>query len=205
MSPTRFMMVNPMWFTNSKNSVNRCKFMPWVSVSKILAFYLFSLCSRCPLWLKNLCKSMLILSKNSLYSLSSPVNPVKERKSIILKLFMQNEPNFPNAQIFITPVLIRNYPQNDVSAHPKNKPNSNPIKANSPNAQNDHNPIYNKRLHKKGRFRPKKTNPISNPITRKKQWFLPEEAAFGFIHFDLIFLCIKFNFLSLAAIIEKRL
>ena len=165
MSPTRFMMVNPMWFTNSKNSVNRCK-----SVSKILLPLLF----------------LLILSKNS----------VQERKSIILKLFMQNEPNFPNTLITLTPVIIKACRNVHPLAHPKNEPNTNPIKANSPNAKNEHNPIYNKRLHKytpvsaqkkQTQFKPK-TNPIFLRIFRVLR------GAFLFLSFYFTFSTLVLHF-----------
>ena len=49
MSPTRFMMVNPMWFTNSKNSVNLCLRNRCKSVSKksnIPTFYQKQSCPR---------------------------------------------------------------------------------------------------------------------------------------------------------------
>ena len=80
-----------------------------------------------------------------------------------MKLFMQNEPNFPNTQINLTPSITKDYMKNDVSAPPKNEPKTKPIKANSPNAQNDHNPIDNKRLHKKRAFPPKKNEPNFKP------------------------------------------
>ena len=72
---------------------------------------------------------------------------------------MQNEPN-----LCCFSAKNRDYDKKRT----QNEPNSKPIKANSPNAKNQHNPIYNKRLHKKRAFPPKKIQtqfkPNSKPI-----------------------------------------
>ena len=134
MNRVGFMMVNPMWFTNSKIRVNQ-------------------------------------VSKNSLFSLHYPVNPVEERKSIILKLFMQNKPNFPNTPISITPVITKNYITNDFANPPKTNPKRTQSKPIRQMLKMTTTTFITSDYIKKGRFRPKKTNPIqsqSNPIFNSK-------------------------------------
>ena len=91
---------------------------------------------------------------------------------------MQNEPNLPSTQIFITSVTRKNYIKYTRLEHPKNEPNTNPIRTQS-------KPIYKilkmtittfiiSDYIKKGRFRPKKTNPISNP---KRTQFYPKNSV----------------------------
>ena len=76
---------------------------------------------------------------------------------------MQNKPNFPNTLKNLTPAIIKACRNVHPLAHPKNEPNSNPIKANLQNAQNEYNPIYNKRLPKYTPVSAKKNKPNSNP------------------------------------------
>ena len=54
----------------------------------------------------------------------------------------------------------------------KNEPKTKPIKANSPNAQNQHNPIYNKRLYEKTAFSAQKNEPNSCP-----RYFTPKTGV----------------------------
>ena len=68
--------------------------------------------------------------------------------------YMPNKPNFKNAQKAVTPSITSNYDNFHPLDHPKNKPNSNPIKPNQ------------------SQFQPKKwpTKPKTNPIQTQ---FLP--------------------------------
>jgi len=54
-----------------------------------------------------------------------------------IESFMQNKPNLLNAQINVTSVTIKNYEENRPPNPRKNKPNSNPIKPNWLEAQNE--------------------------------------------------------------------
>jgi len=45
-------------------------------------------------------------------------------------LFMQNKANLPKAQMNVSSFITKDYRKNDAFAVQKNKPNSNPIKAN---------------------------------------------------------------------------
>jgi len=70
---------------------------------------------------------------NRLYSVccqlpSAPSTSVES--SLQIDLFMQNKPNSPNVQIYINFYYIKDYQNFIPLAGPKNKPNSNPIKAN---------------------------------------------------------------------------
>ena len=85
--------------------------------------------------------------------------------SIILNKNMQNEPNFSNTKIFLTPVIRRAYPKNNVSQPPKNEPKTKPIHK---MLKTNVTPFITIDYIKKGRFRPKKTNPIFNPKNFKK-------------------------------------
>jgi len=45
--------------------------------------------------------------------------------------FMQNKPNFLDAQMNVNSILTKDYERNDIFAVPENKPNSNPIQTQS--------------------------------------------------------------------------
>jgi hypothetical protein len=45
--------------------------------------------------------------------------------------FMQNKPNLPNAQMNISPFITKDYENDNTFRLPENKPNTNPIKANT--------------------------------------------------------------------------
>jgi len=70
-----------------------------------------------------------------------------------IRLFMQNKPNFQNAQINVNIVLTKDYAEKDTWWSGKNKPNSNPIQTQS-------NPIKANKMPKQTQYKPK-TNPIS--------------------------------------------
>ncbi len=64
---------------------------------------------------------------------------------------MQNEPNFRKSQINVIKALTKNYEKRTLGEHGKNEPKTNPkrtqtnpIKANLPDAQNERKPSFNK-------------------------------------------------------------
>ncbi len=62
------------------------------------------------------------------------------------ELFMQNKPNFLDAQMNATFVYTRDYEEKRPSSRPKNKANSKPDKPNWLDAQNERNLLFNKAL-----------------------------------------------------------
>ncbi|HIJ53067.1 MAG TPA: hypothetical protein HPP66_07920, partial [Planctomycetes bacterium] len=78
--------------------------------------------------------------------------------------FMQNKPNFQNAQMNVNKVLSKDYENKTLGERGKNKPNSNPIQTQS-------NPIKANKMPKQSQYKPK-TNPICSelvePISKAK-------------------------------------
>jgi len=51
-------------------------------------------------------------------------------RALQIRLFMQNEPNFPKSQMNVNKVLSRDYEKRTLGQRGKNEPKTNPIKAN---------------------------------------------------------------------------
>ena len=84
---------------------------------------------------------------NYLYALgifTTVKNPLQIRP------FMQNEPNFQKSQMYVNKVITREYEKKDTWWSGKNKPKTNPIKANS-------NPIKANIMPKQTQFKPNQT------------------------------------------------
>jgi len=103
---------------------------------------IISLCFLCPLWLYSLrlCVFMAKTPRN-LCNLCPRypwlINDLRAfdiftlvKMSLQINLFMQNKANFRKSQMNVNKVLTKDYEKMDTWSSGKNKPNSNPIKAN---------------------------------------------------------------------------
>jgi len=77
---------------------------------------------------------------------------------------MQNEPNFPDAQMNVNKVLTRDYENIANFKLCENKANSKPIKANLPNAQMNVNKALTKDYENKSNWALFENKPNSKPI-----------------------------------------
>jgi hypothetical protein len=50
-------------------------------------------------------------------------------RSLQIRLFMQNKPNFRKSQVNVNKLLTKDYEKKTLGEHGKNKPNSNPIQS----------------------------------------------------------------------------
>ena len=107
--------------------------------------------TRTPGWLK-IIREICVIRGYIFYSLLSSLYICRE-SSTNSPLFMQNKPNFLDAQINVSSFITKDYERNDIFAVPENKPNSKPIKANSnpiqsqfPKSQNELKLLFNKGL-----------------------------------------------------------
>jgi len=75
-------------------------------------------------------------------------------KPLQISLFMQNKPNFQNAQMNVSRVPTKDYAKRTLGQRGKNKPNSNPIQTQS-------NPIKANKTPKQTQYKPKQSQ--SNP------------------------------------------
>jgi len=82
-------------------------------------------------------------------------------------LFMQNKPNFKDAQMNVSCLYTKEYQNFIPLAGQKNKPNSNPIKPNLLKAKMNVNLTLTKDYRKKDAFLVRKNKPNSNPISVK--------------------------------------
>ncbi len=110
---------------------------------------------------------------NSLYPLHATMlssifcilSPVSCLLPIPYKI-MQNKPNFRNDKMNVTTFITRDYENICLRRPPKNKPNSNPIKANLPNAQINVSSFITKDYENKSLLGRRKNKANSNPICR---------------------------------------
>ncbi len=82
-------------------------------------------------------------------------------------LFMQNKPNFQDAQMNVNIYYTKVYKNFIPLAGQKNKPNSNPIKANLRKAKMNVNLTFTKDYRKKDDFVVRINKPKTNPISKK--------------------------------------
>jgi len=80
---------------------------------------------------------------------------------------MQNKPNLLNVQIYINIYETKIYKNKTASGSGKNKPNSNPIKANFRKAKMNANVFVTKDYRKNDAFAVRKNKPNSNPISER--------------------------------------
>ncbi|HIJ51804.1 MAG TPA: hypothetical protein HPP66_01465 [Planctomycetes bacterium] len=80
--------------------------------------------------------------------------------------FMQNKPNFQNAQMNVSRVSTKDYAKWTLGQRGKNKPNTNPIKPNFPAPRGETNPIQTQ------------SNPISPPHAAKQTQYKPNQTQF---------------------------
>jgi len=92
-------------------------------------------------------------------------------------LFMQNKPNFQNAQMNVNPYITTDYKNKSNWTLGENKPNSNPIKPNFRKAKMNVNSLITKDYIKYDDFAVQKNKPNSNPISERPkgtQTYLPQ-------------------------------
>jgi len=87
-------------------------------------------------------------------------------------LFMQNKPNFQNAQMNINSLITKDYENKWQRRVRKNKPNSNPIKPNFKKAQMNVNSLITKDYRKKDDFTVRINKPnFQNGQNERKRFF----------------------------------
>ncbi len=90
-------------------------------------------------------------------------------------IFMQNKPNFLDAQMNVSSVLTSDYENKSNWTLGQNKPNSNPNKANFLKAKMNVNSLITKGYRKKDDFEVRINKPNSNPIQTQ---FKPKQSQF---------------------------
>jgi hypothetical protein len=83
--------------------------------------------------------------------------------SLQISHFIQNKPNFRNAQINVTSFYTVDYENKTLSRRSKNKPNSNPIKANSKPIKANIKPKQSQYKPKQTQFQKQKNAPKNEP------------------------------------------
>ena len=90
-------------------------------------------------------------SPNSATTPNKP--PIQPKLSTNYAVIITNKANFPDAQMNVNKVLTKEYESQTLGKRGKNKPNSNPIKANFPASRGQKNPIQTQN-------KPNQTHPV---------------------------------------------
>ena len=108
-----------------------------------------------------------ILANCRLWSANGPSTTVED--SLQIGPFMQNKPNFKDAQMNVNSLITTDYENKSNWTLGQNKPNSNPIKPNFKKAKMNINSIITKDYRKNDCLASRKNKPNSNPISVKQK------------------------------------
>ena len=90
------------------------------------------------------CAIGILANQPNAQKFTSPETPPMEKTTKSLTIFMQNKANFRKAQMNVNSFITKDYRKNDAFAVQKNKPNSNPNKANLPEGKIDAKCVFTK-------------------------------------------------------------